>query len=140
MIGDMETNIRNRDEVSVIGISHIVVLFAFVAALLFLESNERVPLLSVETQFIEESKNGLGIIPASCASHPSYYHYHLFAALGGNTRAFSSNNGQVEYGGMVGTTPLCVTNVSGYNYYIPANTAAELNTFRARGLPGVSVW
>ncbi len=116
----------------------ISAMLVFVVAV-FRES-DRASFVSVETNFVERSQSGLGIIPASCASSPYYYHYHLFAALGDNARAFSSNNNETEFGGMVGTVPLCITNTSGYNLYVPANTPAELDSFRAGAVPGVSVW
>ena len=42
---------------------------------LFVGAAERASLASAETQFVEYSKSGMQIVPASCESNPPYEHY-----------------------------------------------------------------
>lgn len=113
---------------------------------------------SHEVTFTDSSKGGLAIMPASCASSPGYYHASLGSVVDVNGYSFVSDTGQTEYGafgcyggngscnvetGGTGTlTYICTTNTSGSSYFIPANTAAELNAVKALGssIPGLQIW
>lgn len=136
-------NERSHSERTKLGRS--VVALAFVVgcmiALAALAPSVRAPLTSSEIDFFDASARGLGILPASCASSPMYYHYHAFVAPG-NTRAFVSNTGETEYGATLtgAGTYVCITNATGLNYFVPANTAAEINAFKAKVIPGMSKW
>lgn len=113
----------------------------FLMVVLFTSPVSRAPLSSAETRFVENSQHGLGIVPASCASNPGYYHSHLYTAPG-NTRAFVSHTGETEYGASLAgdTYYICVTNTSGNAYFIPANTIGEAASFKSATIPGVSKW
>lgn len=119
-----------------------VVAVVVILALSMGSYGTRAPLASAETNFIETSTHGLGILPASCASSPAYYHFHLYAGLLGNVRGFISHPGESEYGANLAgiATYICVTNGSGSSYFVPANTAAEVSAFKAASVPGVSKW
>ena len=109
----------------------------------FAAERVRKPIASSETNFVEVSAHGLGILPASCASSPQYFHYHLATALGGNNFGFVSRPGETDYGESLSASLqyLCVTNTSGLQYFIPANTTAEINAFKAApALPGLQKW
>ena len=103
---------------------------------------QRPPLATAETQFVETSAHGMGITPASCASSPVYYHYHLFAGLNGNVRGFVVYPGNLEHGATLSgiSTYICISNCSANSIFVPANTAAEVNAFKAATIPSVSKW
>lgn len=100
---------------------------------------------STEINFIEKSAHGLGIVPASCASSPSYYHYNLATTSDGH--GLKSQPGETadfgyfaDYG--AGVNYLCVNNSGSNTYFIPMRTAAEMNSFKARNgtLPGLQIY
>ncbi len=105
----------------------------------------RAAISSAEVSFVEVSAGGLGIIPASCASSPTYYHIKL--ARTSDLHGFISYNGQtqdfgeyLDYGGGV-VRYFCVSNSSGSAIFIPAHTALELDYFKYYGasIPGVVI-
>ncbi|HUO50309.1 MAG TPA: hypothetical protein VMU25_01970 [Candidatus Paceibacterota bacterium] len=119
------------------------VVLAIIAAATLAESDAhgRVAAKSPEVDFADTSKNsGLEIVPASCASSPSYYHASLQAS--GDGRGYVLGPGQIEYGAYDSYTGqyVCASNTSGYNVFIPGNTASEINYFSAYPPPGVTAW
>jgi hypothetical protein len=123
----------------------------------------RSALSSVEVNFIEKSAQGLGIVPASCASSPSYYHYNL--TLTADNHGVKSQPGETaDYGYFANygetrtdtvcdkngcqqvTTPvyryICVNNSSANSFFIPGHTINELESFRARrgAIPGLDIY
>lgn len=117
-----------------------VLCTVFVLLSLAMRSPERSPVASAETNFAETSEHGASIMPASCASSPNYYHYHAYTSA--DNRGFVAYTGEVEFGAsLAGSTSfLCFSNSSGATYYIPANTIAEVNAFKAASLSGVTKW
>lgn len=100
----------------------------------------RVAFDSHEVRFTDASKSGLHIMPASCSSSPNYYH--TFLTLTDDDKGLISATGETEYGATMQGIHVCVTNSSGASYFIPANTAAEVNSFKNRStsIPGVQSW
>jgi len=98
--------------------------------------------VSPEVSFTDTSASGLSIVPASCASDPSWFHGNLETSPDG--LGYSSQTGEVEYGftkvisGV--TVSTCVTNVTGNKYFVPAYTQAEVNAFKAARIPNLQVW
>ena len=117
-----------------------VLCVAFVLLSLAMRSPQRSPVASAETNFAETSAHGASIMPASCASGPQYFHFHAYTSA--DNRGFVAYTGEVEFGASLAanTAFLCFTNVSGATYYIPANTLAEVNAFKAATLSGVTKW
>lgn len=111
----------------------VVALVAYTGA-----SAPREGFASSEVYFTDTSPGGLAIMPASCASSPSYYHYALTVQGAG----YSIATGLSEYGAYKHGVYVCVTNTSGSTYFIPANSATELNSFKARStvIPGLQSW
>ncbi len=135
----METS-KVQKELSVreIGMFGVVLLAILWGAL---SINERAVFSSVEVDFIEESSKGLAIVPASCASSPGYFHADL--VLTSDQKGYISYSGQSEYGRYTYRGEyICITNSTGYTYFVPSYTAAELTAFknRAASIPGLSVW
>jgi hypothetical protein len=90
------------------------------------------PVKSVEVSFTDTSAGGMEIVPASCASAPppgsgDGHGYQVPTVSGAEIY------NQYSY--------FCITNTSGNTYFVPANTAAEINSFLSveGGLPGLSV-
>lgn len=96
--------------------------------------------VSHEVTFTHSSSAGLAIMPASCASNPSYYH--ITMATTTDSKGYVSPAGSTEYGAIKFSTAICITNTTGANYFVPAETAAEWNAVKALGtsIPGVTVW
>lgn len=120
-------------------------LFVFMSCLVLIFGlygavQSKVGFASVELKFTDPSTSGLAIMPASCASSPAYYHGGLSSPWDG--RGYLSYSGTSEYGAYKHGVYICVTNYSGNAYYIPANTAAEMNSFKAKGtsIPGVTIY
>jgi len=118
----------------------LLLLCAFTLFLLSFMPSSRAAVTSSETRFSEASMHGLNIIPASCASGANYYHATLpSSADGGGYVLPGSVASYGAYDARVGAY-VCVDNTSGNVYFIPGNTAAELNQFKAHPPPGVSAW
>ncbi|HWO07159.1 MAG TPA: hypothetical protein VNM40_01090 [Candidatus Paceibacterota bacterium] len=104
--------------------------------------------VSSELQFTDPSPAGLHIMPASCASDPTYNHLNLPQTSDGG--GYYVNTGVVEGGLTKDFDPsarldikyVCVTNNTGSTYFIPATTKAELQTFINLGssVPNLQVW
>jgi hypothetical protein len=95
----------------------------------FVHRSERVAFVSSEIAFTDPSASGLAIMPASCASDPSYYHGSLSATADG--LGYVSADAQTEYGASRNSVFVCVTNTTGASYFVPANTASEMNTLKS---------
>lgn len=96
-----------------------------------------------EARFIDLSPSGLQIVPASCASSPSLFHLQLPPTFDG--KGFYVQPGWSEAGANAANAGMyvCVTNSSSNTYFIPANSAAELQSFKNVGngtLPGIQTW
>lgn len=126
-----------------------VILIALATCLLLVEAfagatTERAKFVSSEVYFSDVSPRGMQILPASCSSSPSSYHGNLTATSDG--KGYTSSSGQTEYGATKAfgfqSYYVCVTNSSGASYFVPANTAAELQSFINKGssIPGVQIW
>ncbi len=117
-------------------------LFILIIALVLLSSitPRHGAFISSELLFTDPSKRGLQIMPASCASNPMYFHYAL--PVSGDAKGFWSYNGTTEVGALSNGLYVCVTNTSGAGYFIPANTAAEIQAFKNLGStqPGLTVY
>lgn len=117
-------------------IAHYLVQLALLVALFFViglfDMPQRAAFDSHEVRFTDSSRGGLAIMPASCASNPGYYHSNLTVQGAG----YSIASGQSEYGAHKNGLYLCVTNTSGVTYFIPANNAVEMNSFRSAASGG----
>ena len=131
-----------KEKTDVVPKQMIYLLFlcaTLLAALMYLPQPRMAPFISAEVQFYDPSTHGLKIMPASCASNPSWYHGALTAA--GDGYGLISVNGTTEYGAWAAAGMyICVTNSSGSNVFVPAKTSAELNAFKATPAAGVSAW
>jgi hypothetical protein len=118
-----------------------ILLTLFVIALIAIDFSSRGTyrraFVSSELQFTDPSMSGLGIMPASCSSNPSYFHSALPATADG--MGYSLAPGYSEYGVYRNGVYVCVTsNTSGNTYFIPANTAQEMINFVDSSPPGVT--
>ena len=81
---------------------------------------------SPEVKFTDASKSGLAIVPASGASFPyCYYSLGTSGDGGGFNLLANISNYYVSAAGLT----FCVSNSSGNEYFIPARTTAELQSF-----------
>lgn len=103
-----------------------------------LSSRKQVSFL--EAKFTDASPNGLHIMPASCSSNPSYFHGFLASTNDGG--GFRTYPGAVEDGAYAPNAGMyvCVINSSGNAYFIPARSAAELQSFKNYPPPGVAAY
>jgi|GEM_PF-2184569 len=121
----------------------LVLLLAAAAVLVVLSflPNSRGTLASSEMRYSETSAHGLSIVPASCASYGAYY-YHTALAPTATGYGYYLPPGASEYGAYANELGayICVTNTSSNYYFIPANSANELNYFSTYPPPGVTVY
>jgi hypothetical protein len=93
----------------------ITVLLLFVAtliaAVLISPANSRKAFVSGEVQYTDSSHGGLEILPASCASNPSYYHYLLTPTA--DAYGYILTPGHTENGIYRNSVYLCASNTSG---------------------------
>jgi|GEM_PF-4770700 len=96
------------------GVVQILLVPIACAILLYLLLNgvSREGFVSSEVFFTDFSAAGLAIMPASCASNPSYFHSNLTAHGNG----FLIASGQFEYGVTNNSMSLCATNTTGGGY------------------------
>lgn len=83
---------------------------------------------SHEASFTDFSRGGLKILPASCASSPIYYHGYLL--MTSDTYGYVSDSNGKEDGVTKFSTPVCVTNETGHNYFVPTKSLEELTSFK----------
>ncbi len=129
-------------------VRNAVLLLTCFAMLAFLNviAESREAFFSPEVYFTDDSKSGLSVMPASCAStgDPSLFHEPLQVStdgygymLGAETSWDSSRGAYSSYAGMY----VCIIqNTSGQTIFIPARTAAELQAFKNNPPPGVVVY
>ncbi len=119
-----------------------MLLALLIGALLLLSSStpRHAAFESSELKFTDLSRQGLHIMPASCASNPMYFHFPLPVST--DAKGFWSYNGTTEVGALSNGLYVCVTNTTGSGYFIPANTAAEIQAFKNLGStrPGLLVY
>lgn len=113
----------------------LLVWLALLAAVLFLlgfvQLPERAAFVSSEIAFTDPSVSGLGIMSASCSSSPSYYHSNLSATADGLGYVSSGGGGgSTERGAYRNSVYICITNTTGADVFVPANTASEMNTMK----------
>jgi hypothetical protein len=118
----------------------LMLLLGFFFLIGIFDAPERVAFDSHEVQFTDASHGGLAIMPASCSSSPANSHGTLAASDDG--LGYISATGQSEYGVTKFGVSVCVTNTSGASYFVPGNTAGELNAVKAVGstIPGLQIW
>jgi hypothetical protein len=145
----MRSKINNQmttksQAISAVGDSSLVLLLLFFTAMLFVlnfafSTLYTARFVSSEVQFSDFSTSGLELTPASCASSPSYYHTLLTPTTDG--RGYITNSVTTDFGRLAPYLGIyiCVTNTSNpaRSYFVPANTAAEYNAFKANPPTGV---
>jgi hypothetical protein len=94
----------------------------------------RITVSSVEVSFTDDSKGGMEIVPASCASSPP--------GAPNNGAAYQLNNGVSNAEVNTQGYNFCVTNSGGPSYFVPASSGNEVGSFynavNDGSLPGVS--
>ena len=110
---------------------------------LYMPQPRMAPFVSAEVHFYDPSSQGLKIMPASCASNPSWAHAGLNGLIvESDGIGFKSPANTTEYNRY--STPaamwICVTNTTGSAVFVPAKTAAELNAFKSNPPAGVTAW
>ena len=132
-----------KEQRGVVSKQMIYLLFVCVTSLVafsFLPQPGLAPFASSEVHFFDESAHGLKILPASCASSATYWHYAM-PGTGDGYGMYVPSNG-LEYGAYSASAAqyICVSNSSGSQIFVPAKSAAELNAFRATHPAGVSAY
>jgi hypothetical protein len=114
---------------STTGILLILIIFA---AIFSVSSEHATHPLAVEAQFADVSTEGLSIVPASCPSYPHYsYECSCPTAIeggfdgGGRLLYASYANRMINAHGVL----KCVTNYTGYNYYVPYGDYYQVQSF-----------
>jgi hypothetical protein len=84
----------------------------------------------LEAKFTDASPYGLQIMPASCASNPADFHGFLASSPDGRGYILPPGAGEdgayAPFAGMY----VCANNTTANTFFIPANTAAELQSFK----------
>ena len=121
--------------------ANVLILVSLIASLAILSffnvPASRPGFVSSEVKFTDSSPGGLQIVPASCASGI----YHTALPPNPDGLSYVTRSPEVEYGADKFLTSVCVTNNTGVTYFVPANTAAEFQSFKAVGtrIPGLTV-
>jgi hypothetical protein len=84
--------------------------------------------VSHEVTFTDRSPDGLAIMPASCASDPAQFHTSLPATSDG--KGYTRAPGTSQRGATKNGVSICTTNTTASTFFIPANTAAEMNSVK----------